>query len=163
MSCKNVVLYRCPGFYSPPGPATTHTPRSLVTPHPLWPQEVAFLRTCRQIRMWSPHFHLTWNQIWQLYHRLQVRVPAFLKRGIDMKHFFTHVLFGYIWCVVWLHQRWMKSWPHIVFVPSQLTPMRSCGWHSQLGMEWCWSRSAWSTTWLSVTTSSTYDPPSIRH
>lgn len=54
---------------------------------------------------------------------------------------------------------------YIVFVfilPFQLTPMRSCGWRSQSGMEWCWSRSAWSTTWLSATTSSTYGPPSIR-
>lgn len=48
------------------------------------------------------------------------------------------------------------------FLLSQLTPTRSWGWRSQFGMEWCWSRSAWSTIWLSVTTFTTCDPPSTR-
>lgn len=38
-------------FYSPPDPVTTPTPQSLETPHPLWPLEVVFLRTCRRTRM----------------------------------------------------------------------------------------------------------------
>lgn len=53
--------------------------------------------------------------------------------------------------------------PKLFFLPSQLTPMRSCGSRSQSGTAWCWSRSVWSTTWLSATTSSTYGPPSTRH
>lgn len=91
-------LLHFPSFNSPRGPLTTPTPRSLETPHPLWPQEVVFLRTCRQTRMWSPRFHPTWNQIWQHFRPFQVSTAAVLKQVVA----FILVLFYFIWCIVWL-------------------------------------------------------------
>ena len=93
-------LLHFPASNSPPGLATTPTPRCLATPHPLWPQEVVFLHTCRQTRMWSPRFHPTWNQIWQPYRPLQVSVHAALKHLVPAKHWIIPISW-----IVWFNQR----------------------------------------------------------
>lgn len=52
------------------------------------------------------------------------------------------------------------SMPYLFFVcffPLKGIPAMTCVWHSQYGTASCWSLSDWSTTWLSVTTPSSWE------